>query len=254
MDIFLVIINIPSDNKASIKCPLCMHFNPDFFHYLLSCSYFNRLRRKFKVKSVVNTLFFRNVMNNEKALFNVATFVKEILMSLKEIIWISWSQHSACKVRIWEYWYSLIDTCGLCWWGAGISGGLCNCIPQYSVGCRCLSVLGMPASGSKVLMYHVYIINIYSCSSIIVWGRTLICMCMVTLLSMRFCVFICVYMYSCMYLLNCIFIDCLYYWSLLTMYYCFLWICSENFGIKQLELELEHSDWPITYHLHTAHL
>ena len=66
MDIFLVIINIPSDNKASIKCPLCMHFNPDLFHYLLSCSYFNRLRRKFKVKSVVNTLSFRNVMNNEK--------------------------------------------------------------------------------------------------------------------------------------------------------------------------------------------
>ena len=99
--------NIPSDNKASIKCPLCTHFNPDLFHYLLSCSYFNRLRRKFKVKSVVNTLSFRNVMNNEETLFNVATFVKEILMSLKEIIWISRSQHSACKVRIWEYWYSL---------------------------------------------------------------------------------------------------------------------------------------------------
>ena len=122
--------------------------------------------------------------------------------------------------------------------GPGISGGLCNCIPQYSVGCSCLSVLGMPASGDKVLVYHVYI-NIYSCISIIVWECTLMCMRMVTLLSMRFCVFICVYMYSFMYLLNCIFIDCLYYWSLLTIYYCFLWICSANFGIKQLELELE---------------
>ena len=37
----------------------------------------------------VNTLSFRNVMNNEKTLFNVAIFVKEILMSLKEIVWIS---------------------------------------------------------------------------------------------------------------------------------------------------------------------
>ena len=46
--------DIPRDNKASIKCPLCTHFNPDLFHYLLSCSYFNRLRRNFKVKSVVN--------------------------------------------------------------------------------------------------------------------------------------------------------------------------------------------------------
>ena len=46
-------------------------------------------------------------------------------------------------------------------------------------------------------------------------------------------------MYSCMYLLNCIFIDCLYYWSLLTMYYGFLRICSAIFGIKQLELKLE---------------
>ena len=45
--------------------------------------------------------------------------------------------------------------------GAGISGGLCNCIPQYSVGCGCLSVLGMPAFGSKVLMYHVYISLIF---------------------------------------------------------------------------------------------
>ena len=107
------------------------------------------------------------------------------------------------------------------------------------MGCGCLSVLGMHASGSNVLMYHAYIINIYSCASIIVWGCTLICMCMVTLLFMRFCVLICVYMYSCMYLFNCIFIDCLYYWSLLTMYCCFLWICSANFGIKQLELELE---------------
>ena len=68
--------NIPSDNKAIIKCPLCTHFNPDLFHYLLSCSHFNRFRRKFKVKSVVNTLSFRNVMNSEKTLFNVATFVK----------------------------------------------------------------------------------------------------------------------------------------------------------------------------------
>ena len=34
-------------------------------------------------------------------------------MSLKEIIWLSRTQHSSCKVRIWEYWYSLIDTCGL---------------------------------------------------------------------------------------------------------------------------------------------
>ena len=123
--------------------------------------------------------------------------------------------------------------------GAGISGGLCKCILQYSVGCGCLSVLGILAFGSKVLMYHVYIINIYSCTSIIVWECILICMCMVTLLSMWFCVFICVYMYSCMCLLNCIFIDCLYYWSLLTMHYCFLWICSADFGIKQLELQLE---------------
>ena len=58
----------------------------DLFHYLLSCSYFNSLRRKFKLKSVVNTLSFRNVMNNENTLFNVATFVKGIVMSLKEII------------------------------------------------------------------------------------------------------------------------------------------------------------------------
>ena len=164
-------------------------------------------------------------------------------MSLKETIWISRSQNSAVKVRIWEYWYSLIDTCGLCWRGVGISGGLCNWIPQYSVGCGCLSVLGMPASGSKVLLYHVYIIDIYSYTSIIVLGCTLVCMCMVTLLYMRCCVLIYVYMYSCMYLLNCIFIDCLYYWSLLTMYYCFLWICSANFGIKQLELEHELVSW-----------
>ena len=78
--------NIPSDNKASIKCPLCTHFNLDLFHYFLSCNYFIRFSRKFKVKSVVNTLSFRNVMNNEKTSFNVARFVKEILMSLKEII------------------------------------------------------------------------------------------------------------------------------------------------------------------------
>ena len=84
-------------------------------------------------------------------------------------------------------------------------------------------------------------IYIYIQYIIIVWECTLMCMCMVTLLSMRFYVFICVYMYSCMYLLNCIFIDCLYYWSLLTMYYCFLWICSANFGIKQLELHLRDS-------------
>ena len=114
--------NIPSDNKASIKCPLCTHFNPDLFHYLLSCSYFNRLRRKFKVKSVVNTLSFRNVVNNEKTLFNVATFVKEILLSLKEIILISRSQHSACKVRIWElvftyrYMWSLLTGSGYLGW------------------------------------------------------------------------------------------------------------------------------------------
>ena len=66
---------------------------------------------------------------------------------------------------------------------------------------------------------------------------------MVTLLSMRFCAFICVYMYSCMYLLNCIFIDCLYYWSLLTMYYCVLWICSAHFGINNLNLDLNLNLW-----------
>ena len=32
-------IDIPSDNKASIKCSLCTHFNPDLYQYLLSCSY-----------------------------------------------------------------------------------------------------------------------------------------------------------------------------------------------------------------------
>ena len=56
------------------------------------------------------------------------------------------------------------------------------------------------------------------------------------ILCIHLCIIYC--MFSCIYLLNCIFIDCLSCWSLLTMYYYFLWICSANFGIKQMELEL----------------
>ena len=68
-------------------------------------------------------------------------------------------------------------------------------------------------------------------TSIVVWECSLMCMCMVTLLSMRFCVFICVY--SCMYLLNCILIDCLYYWSLVD--YVSVVIVSREFALQILE-------------------
>ena len=149
-------------------------------------------------------------MNNEKKIFNVVTFVKEILMSLKEIIWISRTQHSVGKDRIWEYWYSLIDTCGLCWRGRVSQAGYViasHNILWVAVACPCSGCLHLVAKSSHIM--YIYIINIYSCTSIIVWECILMCMCMVTSLSMRFCVFICVYMY--------VFTQLYFYWLLVLL-------------------------------------
>ena len=126
--------------------------------------------------------------------------------------------------------FTYLFICGLCCRGGYLRR--VYVIASHSILWDAVSVLGMPATGDKVLIYHAYIIIIYSCTSINVRECTWMCMCMVTLMFTGFCVFISVYMYSCMYLLNCIVIDCLYYmyWSLLTTYHSCLWIYSANFN------------------------
>ena len=79
--------DIPSENIANIKYPICTQRNADFFHYLLRCSYFNRLRGKIWSKiSYWYIVFLPKHHEQWNTLFNVTISVKETLMSLKEFI------------------------------------------------------------------------------------------------------------------------------------------------------------------------
>ena len=56
----------------------------------------------------------------------------------------------------WSRWHSMAThNCGLCCQKQVSQVGICNCIPQYSVGCNYVSVFVIPASGNKVHNYHV---------------------------------------------------------------------------------------------------
>ena len=117
----------------------------------------------------------------KKPLFNVATFVKEILTLLKEIIWISRTHHSACKIMIWEYWYSLIDTCGLCWRGRVSQAGYViasHSILWVAVACPCLGCLLLVAKYMYIssIFIHVLVLlceSVFQC--VCVWWRCYLC-------------------------------------------------------------------------------
>ena len=61
------------------RCDLCNQDNPDSFHYILSCPYFTRVRKKKLSTSLpVNILSYKEILNINN--LNIAKFAREIML------------------------------------------------------------------------------------------------------------------------------------------------------------------------------